>query len=192
VNRSAFQSRTTSDLEKSILVFQALLPITLGNVECNRLGRSQPLITSMTFRTIEQFCDSIRSGDVFDRKSIDIESLVVKDWIGHLRPFEYEYRFTEYEYRFTEYEYRFTKYEYRFTEYEYRFTEYEYRFTEYKYRFTEYEYRFTEYEYRFTEYKYGEIWLERERVLDTIAVVTIAIDHPWGGFHRADVPNGRR
>ena len=37
---------------------------------------------------------------------------MAKDWIGHLRLFEYEYRFTEYEYRFTEYEYRFTEYEY--------------------------------------------------------------------------------
>lgn len=33
-----------------------------------------------------------------DRKSIDIESHVVKDWIGHLRPFEHQDRFTEHEY----------------------------------------------------------------------------------------------
>jgi len=33
---------------------------------------------------------------------------VVKNGFGHLRPFEYEYRFTEYE---DEYEYRFTEYE---------------------------------------------------------------------------------
>jgi Putative transposase len=100
VNCSAFQSRTTSDLEKSILVFQALLPITLGNVEWNRLGRSQPLITSVAFRTIERFRDSVRRSDIFDRKSIDVKSFVVKDRLCHLRPFEYEY-----EYRFTEYEY---------------------------------------------------------------------------------------
>lgn len=100
MNCIAFQGRTASDLEKSILVFQVLLPITLGNVEWNRLVRSQPLITGMTFRTIEQFSDAIRNGDLFDRKSIDIESLVIKNWIGHLRPFEYEY-----EYGFTEYEY---------------------------------------------------------------------------------------
>ena len=39
---------------------------------------------------------------VLDRRSIDIESFVVKDSLCDLRPFEYEY---EYEYRFTEYEY---------------------------------------------------------------------------------------
>ncbi|RLS70049.1 MAG: hypothetical protein DWH99_11365 [Planctomycetota bacterium] len=37
---------------------------------------------------------------VLDRRSIDIESFVVKDSLCDLRPFEYEY-----EYRFTEYEY---------------------------------------------------------------------------------------
>jgi hypothetical protein len=39
---------------------------------------------------------------VLDHKSIDIESFVVKDWIGHLRLFEYEYRDAEYEYEKTQ------------------------------------------------------------------------------------------
>ena len=69
---------------------------------------------------------------------------MVKNGFGHLRPFEYEYRFTEYEY-----------------EYEYRFTEYEY---EYEYRFTEYE---DEYEYRFTDYEYEEIRPEARTIIDT-------------------------
>ncbi len=37
---------------------------------------------------------------VLDRKSIDIESFMVKDRIGLLRPFEYEYRDAEYEYEY--------------------------------------------------------------------------------------------
>ena len=37
---------------------------------------------------------------VLDHKSIDIESFVVKDWIGHLRLFEYEYRDAECEYEY--------------------------------------------------------------------------------------------
>jgi hypothetical protein len=32
---------------------------------------------------------------VLDRKSIDVESFVVKNWFGHLRPFEYEYEYEE-------------------------------------------------------------------------------------------------
>ncbi len=27
---------------------------------------------------------------------------MAKDWIGHPRPFEYEYRFTDYEYKYEE------------------------------------------------------------------------------------------
>jgi hypothetical protein len=42
-----------SQSKKTILVFQILLPITLGNVEWNRLSRSQPLITSVPLRTIK-------------------------------------------------------------------------------------------------------------------------------------------
>jgi hypothetical protein len=53
VNCSTFQSRATRNLKKSILVFQTLFPITLGNAEWNRLGRSQPLITSVALRTIK-------------------------------------------------------------------------------------------------------------------------------------------
>ncbi len=37
---------------------------------------------------------------VLDRKSIDIESFIIKDRIGLLRPFEYEYRDAEYEYEY--------------------------------------------------------------------------------------------
>jgi hypothetical protein len=51
VNSSVFQSRTSCEVKKPILVFQALLPITLGKIERNRLGRSQPLISSVAFRT---------------------------------------------------------------------------------------------------------------------------------------------
>jgi hypothetical protein len=32
------------------------------------------------------------------RSLINVEPFVVKHWFCHLRPFEYEYRFTEYEY----------------------------------------------------------------------------------------------
>ena len=54
----------------------------------------------MSFRSVERSRDSIRRRDIFDGKSINVESLVVEDWLCHLRFFEYEY-----EYRFTEYEY---------------------------------------------------------------------------------------
>jgi hypothetical protein len=44
VNCSTFQSRTTSDLEKSILVLQALFVVAFGNSEWNGLGHLQLLI----------------------------------------------------------------------------------------------------------------------------------------------------
>jgi hypothetical protein len=63
----------------------------------------------------QRFRVAIGRGDILDRESIDIESLMIEDWICQQCPFEYEYRFTEYEYedRFTEYEDedRFTEYE---------------------------------------------------------------------------------
>jgi hypothetical protein len=38
MNRSTFQSRLTRDLKKSILVLEALLSVSLGNVQRDRLG----------------------------------------------------------------------------------------------------------------------------------------------------------
>jgi hypothetical protein len=46
---------------------------------------------------------------------------VIKDWLSHDAPFEYEYRSAEYEYRSAEYEYRSAEYEYRSAEYEYEY-----------------------------------------------------------------------
>jgi hypothetical protein len=53
VNCSAFQSRTTCNLKKSVRVPQTLFPVALGNVERNGLSRPRPLIPSLAFRTVQ-------------------------------------------------------------------------------------------------------------------------------------------
>jgi hypothetical protein len=47
VNRGTFQGRATGNLEEAILVFQALLAVSLGNVQRDRLRRSQSLVSAM-------------------------------------------------------------------------------------------------------------------------------------------------
>lgn len=53
----------------------------------------------MTFRTVFGFRDSRGRHSLLDRKSIDIESLMVHDRIDHVRPFECEFCFTGYEHK---------------------------------------------------------------------------------------------
>lgn len=55
MNCSTFKSRTESDFKESILVFETLLAIALGNVQWNRLRRTQPLVSSLSIRTAEDF-----------------------------------------------------------------------------------------------------------------------------------------
>jgi hypothetical protein len=52
------------------------------------LGGSQPLIARLALRTMESFRDSIGRSEALDRKSVDVESFVVEDWLCHLHPFE--------------------------------------------------------------------------------------------------------
>ena len=61
----------------------------------------------MTVRTVQQFRNVKCSSNVFDREAINIKSIMVEDWFGHVCPrfdYEHEHRFTEYEHRFTEHE----------------------------------------------------------------------------------------
>jgi len=60
MNRGTFQSRAARDLEESILVLEALLPIALLNIQRNGPGGSKPLVAHVSFRAIERFRDRIR------------------------------------------------------------------------------------------------------------------------------------
>jgi hypothetical protein len=87
MNRSTFQRGPTRDLERSILVLEALLSVSLGNVQPDRLCSTQPLIASMSIDARQRFRGSIRIRDIVDRKSTNVESFMVEDWFGHQGPF---------------------------------------------------------------------------------------------------------
>lgn len=98
VNRRAFQSGSASDLKGPVLVLEVLLPVSLGDVQRDRLRRPKPLITDVTIRSTERLGDTVRRSRVLDRQPVNIQPLVVEDSLGHDAPFEYEYRSAEYEY----------------------------------------------------------------------------------------------
>jgi len=102
MNRRKFQGRPASDLTKTVLVLETLLSIALGDVQRNRLSRTQPLITSMSIRPAKRLGDRIRKRHVNDREPINLESFMIASWFCHHDPFEYEY-----EYRCTVYEYEY-------------------------------------------------------------------------------------
>ncbi len=78
LNRSVLEGRTTSNIQKPRPIFQTSLSITLSKVERNRLGRSQPLITSMAMKSLQRPCTIKGIGDVFDRKAIDVKLIVAE------------------------------------------------------------------------------------------------------------------
>ena len=52
----------------------------------------------MLIYTSQGFCSAKGPGDILDCKAINAESLMVKDWFFHQRPFEHEHRCTAFEY----------------------------------------------------------------------------------------------
>ncbi len=98
MNCGTFQGRPASDFKESIFVLETLFPIAFGNIQWNRLRRTQPLVTSLTIRPAERFSDLIRECHLSDRQSMNIESFMIESRFCHHDPFEYEYRCTEYEY----------------------------------------------------------------------------------------------
>ena len=102
VYRSTFECRAPSEFEEVAVVAEALFAVALGDVQWNRLGRPEPLVTRRSIDSRQSFGDLVREGNLFDQQAIDILSIVVESWLVHRSPFEYEY---EYEYRCTEYEY---------------------------------------------------------------------------------------
>jgi hypothetical protein len=66
MNRGTLQSRPTGDLEESILILETLLSVPLGNIQRNRLRRTQPLVSSMAIDARQGFRDAKRRGDVLD------------------------------------------------------------------------------------------------------------------------------
>ena len=85
LNRGALYSRTMSNIKKPYSIFQASFAITLGNSERNRLGPAQPMIASMATMSLLRPRSFQCSGDVFDRKAIDVKPIVVKEVICHDR-----------------------------------------------------------------------------------------------------------
>lgn len=100
MDRSTFECRAASDLEESILVLEALFTVALGDVQRNRLGPSQPLVTGRSIHSGQSGGDVVRKRNLLNRKTINVQTFVVESRLGHRGPFEYEYEYscTEYEY----------------------------------------------------------------------------------------------
>ncbi len=83
LNRGAFQGRTTSHIEKTISIFETSLPVTLGNIQRNRLCRSKPLVARMMMKAPKILRYSERGSDINDREAINIQPIVIKDLFDH-------------------------------------------------------------------------------------------------------------
>ncbi len=66
LDRGAFQRRTTSDIEKTIPVFETSFPVTFGNVQRNRLCYPKPLVASMTMKATEILRERKRGSDTIE------------------------------------------------------------------------------------------------------------------------------
>ena len=82
-----FKCRSTSNVKETSSVLGTTFAVTFRNIQRDRLGGSQPLITSMAMEPRQRFGDRERIGCVFERQAVNIESIMVKDGLGHRRCF---------------------------------------------------------------------------------------------------------
>lgn len=79
----ALKRRTARDVEKAIAVFEAAFAIAFGDVQQDRLSRSQPLIASVPMRPFQRPRAPKRRCDVVYRQTVYVEPIVVEVGLGH-------------------------------------------------------------------------------------------------------------
>ena len=102
LDRGTFERRTASDVEKSVAVLKGPFAVALGDVQRDRLGGTEPLVTGVAMDAGKRFGVGELGRNIVDGETVNIESVVVEDGLGHgsvvssrstsigLRP-EYEY-----------------------------------------------------------------------------------------------------
>ena len=91
MDNRAFHCRTTCNIEEATAILQAVFAVSFRDVQRYRLSGAKPLITNMTIIAGQSRRDGERKGNVVNRETIPVESLVIEDRFVHHSPFEHEH-----------------------------------------------------------------------------------------------------